>query len=187
LIFIGVGANLRSPQYGPPRTTCGAALDALAREGLTIVRRSHWYRSAPWPASMQPWYVNGVVQVDTELPPGALLDLLLTTETRFGRRRGLRNAARILDLDLLAFNDLVTDPAARPAVPHPRMHERAFVLLPLAEIAADWRHPGSGKAIADLIAALPPDQVAHPMPDGPGKYGTEWKPSVGPRGGASLP
>jgi len=178
LIFIGVGANLPSPEYGPPRTTCGAALRRLAESGLVIALRSRWYRSAPLPVSTQPWYVNGVVRVETALTPAALLDLLLATEMRFGRRRGKPNAARTLDLDLLAFDNLVTGPAARPVIPHPRMHERAFVLLPLAEIAPGWRHPVSGKTVADLIAALPPDQVAQQMADGPGAYGTDWIPSA---------
>ena len=85
--------------------------------------------------------MNGVAVVETSLPPGDLLALLHEIERRFGRERREVNAARILDLDLIAYGDLVrTD--APPLLPHPRLHERAFVLLPLADVAPDWRHPG---------------------------------------------
>lgn len=177
LIFIGIGANLPSPRHGPPRSTCEAALTAMTEAGLEIVRRSRWYRSAPVPVSRQPWYVNGVAQVASASTPAGLLELLLGIEAQFGRRRREPNAPRILDLDLLAFGDLVTGLADGVLVPHPRMHERAFVLLPLMELAPGWRHPVSGLGVGDLIAALPPDQVAEPMdgastpPAGAGRRG----------------
>ncbi len=167
MIFIGIGANLPSPRHGPPRATCEAALTAMTAAGLGIVRRSRWYRSAPVPVSRQPWYVNGVAQVVSALTPAELLELLLGIEAQFGRRRREPNAPRILDLDLLAFGDLETAPAEGIVVPHPRMHERAFVLLPLMELAPAWRHPVSGLSVGELIAALPPDQVAEPMDETP--------------------
>jgi len=167
LIFIGLGANLPSPRHGPPRRTCEAALTAMTEAGLEIVGRSRWYRSAPVPVSRQPWYVNGVAQVASAPTPAGLMELLLGIEAQFGRRRREPNAPRILDLDLLAFGDLVTGPADGVVVPHPRMHERAFVLLPLRELAPGWRHPVSGLGIGDLIGALPPGQVAEPMDGAP--------------------
>ena len=167
LIFIGLGANLPSPRHGPPRSTCEAALTAMTEAGLEIVRRSRWYRSAPMPVSRQPWYVNGVAQVASVSTPARLLELLLGIEGQFGRRCREPNAPRILDLDLLAFGDLVTGLADGVVVPHPRMHERAFVLLPLRELAPGWRHPVSGLGVGDLIAALPPDQVAEPIDGAP--------------------
>ena len=167
LIFIGIGANLPSPRHGPPRSTCEAALTAMTEAGLEIVGRSRWYRSAPVPVSRQPWYVNGVAQVASASTPAGLLELLLGIEAQFGRRRGEPNAPRILDLDLLAFGDLVTGLADGVLVPHPRMHERGFVLLPLRELAPGWRHPVSGLGVGDLIAALPPGQVAEPMDGAP--------------------
>jgi len=106
------------------------------------------------------------------------MGLLLETETTFGRERGrgVRNAARILDLDLIAYHDKVQDEAAStPALPHPRLEERAFVLLPVAEIAPDWTHPATGMPVGDLIAALPPDHEAHPLEDADGRFGTEWR------------
>jgi len=162
-ILIAVGANLPSPVHGSPRATCEAALAELARRGLRIVRRSRWFESAPVPVSDQPWYVNGVVAVATDLPPAELLALLHEVEHQFGRKRREVNAARVLDLDLVAYGDLVrTDPP--PVLPHPRMAERAFVVLPLADVAPDWRHPVTGKSIADLCAALPADQSIRPLP-----------------------
>jgi 2-amino-4-hydroxy-6-hydroxymethyldihydropteridine diphosphokinase len=163
-ILIAVGANLPSPEFGPPRTTCEAALQELSWRGLRILRRSRWFETAPVPASDQPWYVNGVTAVETDRSPEALLALLHDVERRFGRERRELNAARILDLDIVAYGDLVrTDPP--PILPHPRMHERAFVLLPLADVAPDWRHPADGRSLSDLLRALPPEQQIRPLPE----------------------
>ncbi len=176
MILIGVGANLPSPLYGPPRATCGAALTAMADAGLSIRRRSRWYRSAPVPASPQPWFVNGVVEVETALTPPRALAALLAIEARFGRRRQVHNEPRIVDLDLLDYDAVVSPPGDDIELPHPRMHERAFVLLPLAELIRHWRHPLTGAGIAELIKALPADQVTEPMADAAGAFGTEWTP-----------
>lgn len=174
MILIGIGANLPSP-LGPPRATCGAALAAMNGAGLRVTRRSRWYRSAPVPMSSQPWYVNGVAEVETALSPAGLLEFMLDTEAGFGRTRAGPNAPRTLDLDLLAVDDMVTGAGEGLRLPHPRMHQRAFVLLPLAELAADWVHPVSGRGVAELVAALPADQIARPMDDAAGAYGTEWQ------------
>jgi 2-amino-4-hydroxy-6-hydroxymethyldihydropteridine diphosphokinase len=163
-ILIAVGANLPSPEFGLPRGTCEAALKELSQRRLHIVRRSRWFETAPIPASDQPWYVNGVAAVATDLSPEDLLTLLHDVERRFGRQRRELNAARILDLDIAAYGDLVrNDPP--PILPHPRMHERAFVLLPLADVAPDWRHPADGRPLSELIRALPPGQLIRPLAD----------------------
>ncbi|HJN23743.1 MAG TPA: 2-amino-4-hydroxy-6-hydroxymethyldihydropteridine diphosphokinase [Rhodospirillales bacterium] len=174
MILIGVGANLPSPRHGPPRATCGAALAAMADAGLIVRRRSRWYRSAPVPASHQPWFVNGVAEIETALTPPRALAALLTIEGRLGRRRQVRNEPRIVDLDLLDYDAMVSTPGNGVELPHPRLHERAFVLLPLAELARHWRHPLTGTGIAELIKALPADQAAEPMVDAAGAFGTEW-------------
>ena len=159
VILIALGANLPHPVHGPPRSTCEAALATLEAAGVIVAGRSPWYESAPVPASDQPWFVNGVARVETGLEPAGLLALLHEIERRFGRVRGERNRARILDLDLLAYGDRVTAPDAVPALPHPRLAERAFVVLPLADLAPDWRHPISGLSAAELAGRLPKGQV----------------------------
>jgi 2-amino-4-hydroxy-6-hydroxymethyldihydropteridine diphosphokinase len=111
-----------------------------------VAARSSFYRSAPVGYAAQPDFVNAVAVLDTALAPGVLLEGLQGIERRHGRERSFRDAPRTLDLDLLLYGD---EQIARPGltVPHPRMHERAFVLRPLAEIAPDARVPGRGRAV----------------------------------------
>jgi len=161
MILVGLGGNLPT-SHGGPQATLEAALVALEASGVRVLQRSRFYRTAPVPPSGQPWFVNAVAAVATALGPAALLNLLLDIERRFGRVRGEPNAARTLDLDLLAYDDLVTG-GDGPVLPHPRLAERAFVLLPLAEVAPEWRHPLTGRSAADLIAALPSGQTAEPL------------------------
>jgi 2-amino-4-hydroxy-6-hydroxymethyldihydropteridine diphosphokinase len=160
VILIGLGANLPHPEHGSPRYTCEAALAALTASGLEVLRRSHWYESEPMPPADQPRFVNGVAEVSTDLAPAELLERLHRIETAFGRVRRHRNEARVLDLDLLAYRDYVSAPGESPVLPHPRLAERAFVVLPLAELAPAWRHPVSGLRAADLAAHLPAGSTA---------------------------
>ena len=160
MIILGIGANLPAPGHAGPRETCEAALRALDATGVRVLARSVWYRTAPVPVSDQPWYVNAVVAVDVGgRSADELMAVLHGVERAFGRVRSVRNAARTLDLDLLDFDGAVSAPGDTVELPHPRLHERAFVLLPLAEVAPDWRHPISGIGVAALIAALPDDQA----------------------------
>ncbi len=179
MILIGLGANLSSQQFGPPRATLGAALERLQTHGIEISRRSPWYRSAPVPVSDQPWYVNGVASVTTRLSADDLLETLLLIEAGMGRVRSEPNAPRILDLDLLAYNQLSIDKTTvggvHVAVPHPRMTDRSFVMLPLADIAPTWRHPTLPMSLTEFIQALPSDQSTEPMADASGIFGTEWR------------
>lgn len=163
MILLGLGGNLPHMKFQTPRDTLDAALSELAALGARPTRRSRWYRTAPVPNVGQLWYTNAVAALETDLEPAVLLALLLEIEARFGRKRGARNASRTIDLDLLAYHDHIRagDAAsAEPQVPHPRLHERAFVLLPLADIAPSWRHPGLGRSVTELIAALPRERVA---------------------------
>ncbi len=167
MILIAIGSNLPRP-HGSPRANAEAALRALEQEGIRIVRRSRWFRTPPWPeteTARQPWYVNGVVAVETKLAPEELLAVLHRIEAAMGRRRAADalNAARSLDLDLIDYNGGVRDNA--PVLPHPRMESRAFVLRPLADVAPDWVHPVSGRSVTELLAALPGDAVAEPIID----------------------
>lgn len=167
MIFVGIGGNLPSPSHGSLLATCTAALRFLDARGVIVIRRSRWYTSAPVPPSDQPDYINGVLQVDTTASPEALLRVLHDVERGFGRCRGKRNAVRTLDLDLLAYGSVTKDSSAALEVPHPRMHERAFVLRPLADLAPFWRHPRLGLTTMQMLAAIPPGQIAEPIEDEP--------------------
>jgi 2-amino-4-hydroxy-6-hydroxymethyldihydropteridine diphosphokinase len=164
VIFVGIGSNLAAPGYSSPQNTAEAALAAFPGISAALCARSSWYASEPVPASDQPWFINAVVEIGTELPAPELLARLLALEIRFGRERSVRDAARTLDLDLLDYDgfrcstpDLV--------LPHPRLHERRFVLLPLQEIAPQWRHPRRGLTAAELLARLPPGQAIRRLAD----------------------
>jgi 2-amino-4-hydroxy-6-hydroxymethyldihydropteridine diphosphokinase len=163
-IFIGAGANLAHPDYGCPRATLEAALRDLGRREVQIHRISPWYRSAPVPASDQPWYVNTVAEVRTDLTADGLLAALHAVEQAFGRVRTVANAARAIDLDLLDFRgEIAVGEPGRANLPHPRMAGRAFVLMPLADLAPRWRYPVTGERIDALLRALPPGQSTQRM------------------------
>jgi len=145
--YIGLGANL-----GDPPAQLRAALEQLARTpGVRLQQVSRFYRSAPLGPAAQPDYCNAVCAVDTELDADALLDVLQGIEDAAGRVRGERWGARLLDLDLLWMDGIVSD-TARLRLPHPQLHLRAFVLVPLAELAPQLQLPGLA-SVAQLAAA----------------------------------
>ncbi len=164
MILVGIGSNLAHPPAATPRETAEAALAALPEIGIRVIARSGWYLSAPVPVSSQPWFVNAVAMVASGLAPAALLDRLLALEAEFGRTRGVANAARTLDLDLLDHDSRLCEAPAL-TLPHPRLHLRRFVLEPLREIAPDWRHPHLGLTAAELLDRLPPGQEITRLPD----------------------
>jgi 2-amino-4-hydroxy-6-hydroxymethyldihydropteridine diphosphokinase len=149
MVYIGLGSNLADP-----RAQVEDGLRALVRLADTrLVRRSRLYRSAPWGRADQPEFVNAVAQIDTALAPHILLDELLAIERRAGRERdATRWGPRVLDLDILIYGDLVLDTPGLH-VPHPHLHERVFVLMPMCEIAPELHIPGKGRADA-LLAQL---------------------------------
>ena len=138
--FVGIGSNLDDPVAHVTRAL--ADLDRIP--GSRVLKRSSLYRSAPVGFAAQPDFINAVAQLETTLSAEQLLDAMQEIESRHGRQRSFANAPRPLDLDLLLFGDEALS-TARLAVPHPRMHERAFVLLPLLEIAPGARVPGIEK------------------------------------------
>jgi 2-amino-4-hydroxy-6-hydroxymethyldihydropteridine diphosphokinase len=151
--YIGMGGNLAS-KAGAPEATLAAA--ALRLESLGhVARRSSLYNTEPVGFAAQPRFVNAVVALETELVPRELLASLLVTELEFGRDRvaEVMNGPRTLDLDILLYGDLeISEPNLR--IPHPRLAERAFVLVPLCEIAAEAVVPGIGKSVTQLLASL---------------------------------
>jgi len=163
LILIGIGGNLASPRFSAPIDTLAAALVSLQTQGISVAARSAWYRTEPVPRSAQPWFVNAVASLSTDLAAPDLLAVLQAIERQYGRVRGERNAARVLDLDLLDHRGQVTETASL-VLPHPRLHQRRFVLVPLAEIAPCWRHPLSGLTAEQLLSRLDENQTIERLP-----------------------
>jgi 2-amino-4-hydroxy-6-hydroxymethyldihydropteridine diphosphokinase len=156
VILIALGANLPGPA-GPPAATLRAALVRLEERGVKILSVSSFYETPAWPDSRQPAYVNAVAAVETTLQPVELLTVLHGVETDYGRLRSAPNASRTLDIDLLDYDGTVL--AGAVMLPHPRIAQRSFVLVPLAEVAPDWRHPVTGEGVAELLAQLPDREV----------------------------
>jgi len=167
MILIAIGANLPAPNAGPPIETCrlaAVALDALP--GLRLNGLSRWYLTAPVPPSGQPHYVNAVAALRAEPggakpDPGGLLAALQAKEAEAGRVRGESNTARTLDLDIIAMGPggQLVRTAPDPILPHPRAHERAFVLVPLLDVAPNWIHPVLRRRARELLAAVPQQGV----------------------------
>jgi 2-amino-4-hydroxy-6-hydroxymethyldihydropteridine diphosphokinase len=156
MILVALGANLPSPVHGGPVANLTAALAEMNSQGIEILSTSRWYETAPVPVSEQPWYINAVASVATDLAPPALLERLHMIEATFGRVRSVANAPRVLDLDLLSYGNLRSDDW--PILPHPRLQDRAFVLLPLREVAPGWHHPVTGETIETMLARIEPEQ-----------------------------
>lgn len=142
---IGLGSNL-----GDSLLILEAAIETLVQtSAIKLLAKSNWYRTKPI-GPPQPDYLNGCVIVQVEMIPELLLEILLKIENKFGRVRNERWGARTLDLDILLYGNQIID-TPKLQVPHPRMCDRAFVLVPLAEIAPDWVEPVSGFAIKELV------------------------------------
>ncbi len=166
MIFIGLGSNLSGEVFDSPRDVLNAAIEEMPECGINITKISPFYETEPVPKSDQPWFVNAVVAVDTILSPPELLNVLHEIEANLGRERRIRWEARIIDLDIIAYDKQIYPSAAqwqeKPKdisakdiiIPHPRMHERLFVLEPLRDICPDWHHPILEKTIAELIKAI---------------------------------
>lgn len=152
MILIALGANLPSP-VGLPPITLTHALGSLAQRGIRVRKVSRYYRTPAWPDPNDPFFVNAVAAIVTPLAPAALMEVLHDVEVEFGRSRTVTNAPRTLDLDLLDYEGRVD--AGPPILPHPRLADRAFVLVPLADVAPAWHHPQTGKCLSHLLDAIP--------------------------------
>jgi 2-amino-4-hydroxy-6-hydroxymethyldihydropteridine diphosphokinase len=156
--FIALGANL-----GDPVATVKAAILALrGLPGTEFIAASSLYRTAPVGLKHQPDFINAVVELIAVSPAPTFLESLFEIEARFGRQRSVKNAPRTLDLDLLLYGDDVSDDPVL-TLPHPRLHERAFVLAPLAEIAPQLIIPGRG-SVADLLLRCADQQIEKILP-----------------------
>ena len=150
--YIALGSNLRDRA-----AHLAAARTALTRR-MVLCRISRIYETPPWGYADQPAFLNQVVEAETDLSPEALLAYLKSLEAALGRRPTFRYGPRVIDLDILFYEDLVLE-TPRLTIPHPRLHERAFVLVPLAEIAPRLRHPLLGLAVSELAAGIEGDGV----------------------------
>ncbi|MGE5505373.1 MAG: 2-amino-4-hydroxy-6-hydroxymethyldihydropteridine diphosphokinase [Actinomycetota bacterium] len=159
-VLLGLGTNL-----GDRRANLRTALGALGRLG-TVEAASRVYETAPLYVTDQPAFLNMAVRLSTSLPPAALLAGLKDMEAELGRVASVRYGPRLIDLDILVYEDVVMD-TPDLVLPHPRLVERRFALAPLADVAPAAIHPGNGRTIAALLAALPADdgvRVAYDQP-----------------------
>jgi 2-amino-4-hydroxy-6-hydroxymethyldihydropteridine diphosphokinase len=172
-ILIALGSNMRHVRHGPPRAVVQAAITELEGCGLHITSVSRAYLTAPV-GPPQPAYINACLAAETSLSPEQVLLLLHAVERRFGRQRRRRWGARVLDLDLIAWGDLIQpsrytwfsgkarEQSHSLVLPHPRAHLRPFVLIPLAQVAAGWRHPVLGRSAAQLAHQTGGRRQVHP-------------------------
>ncbi len=150
--YLGIGGNLVPDGYDTLLSALEAAIDQI-NQIAPVIQRSGWYKTAPVPISDQPDFLNAVLAVETGLSATELLDQLHHIEAGFGRVRSVRNAARVLDIDILFFGNQIIN-SKTLEIPHPRLHTRAFVLCPLCEIVPDFTHPVFGTTIAGLYDAF---------------------------------
>mmetsp|Transcript_28501 Transcript_28501/g.53460 ORF Transcript_28501/g.53460 Transcript_28501/m.53460 type:complete len:207 (-) Transcript_28501:4868-5488(-) len=182
ILLVAVGSNMHSPQRSPAETIL-AAVDYLRQSGALIRTQSRLFRTPAFPPGAGPDFINGALMLEADWTAAEAIGHLHRIEAALGRVRMTRWAARAIDLDLLAMGDLIcpdaatvtawmdlpleqqqTDAPDQLILPHPRLHERGFVLVPLADIAPDWVHPILGRSVRQMVKALPADELAQIVP-----------------------
>jgi 2-amino-4-hydroxy-6-hydroxymethyldihydropteridine diphosphokinase len=151
-VYIALGSNI-----GDRLQNLQAAIDAMPPQ-VIVQSASKIYETAPWGVLDQPDFLNQVLEVETDLSPEALLAFIKNIEAKLGRQQTIRYGPRRIDLDILFYEERVMDVQGLQ-IPHPRLHDRAFVLVPLADLAPDLRHPQTGKTIRELLAQLDTSDV----------------------------
>src|SRR5262245_35036539 len=155
MILIGVGSNVPGP-WGTPEGTVARVPLELGRGPVAVMRVSDPVRTTPFGLTDQPPFINAAVAIETDLPPSALLLRLHALERRAGRHREIRWGPRTLDLDLLDYRGLILGEPPGLVLPHPGIAERPFVLVPMIQIAPEWRHPVTGLTAAEMLAKVAP-------------------------------
>ncbi|MBL4603327.1 MAG: 2-amino-4-hydroxy-6-hydroxymethyldihydropteridine diphosphokinase [Emcibacteraceae bacterium] len=163
MILIGLGSNLTTGEFSSSKAILDAAIAALNDHGINVLKCSRFYETEPVPKSDQPWFVNAVISVKTDFNAHELLKKMHNIEHNLGRVRRNRWEARIIDLDLLCFSNIILPSpdewgevaskmtSTEVIIPHARMHERDFVLIPLADISTEWMHPILNKNVTTML------------------------------------
>ena len=159
--FIALGANLKKFKHLSLQENIQTSLKHFPDYGINLIKISNWYTSEPYPKLSQPWYVNSVVKITTNETSENLISILHKIENLFGRKRNKQNESRTLDLDIIDYNGIIKN--NNPILPHPRMHIRKFVLLPLRDIEPEWLHPNFKTKINDLILQCTDNQKIYKL------------------------
>ncbi len=157
MIFIAFGSNLSSELFGDPIQNCINAIEIL-KTRFNVEEISKFYRTEPIPKSSQSWFINGVVSIKTDYKPSEVLDNLLQIEKSFKRIRGVKNDPRVIDLDLISYNEIILN-TKDLVLPHPRMHQRKFVLKPICDINSEWIHPVLKEKAGNLLKTLAKQKI----------------------------
>jgi 2-amino-4-hydroxy-6-hydroxymethyldihydropteridine diphosphokinase len=152
MILVAIGSNLSSEAFGSPLNNCKKAIELLEKK-FKLLRVSNFYETEPIPKSDQPMYINGVISLRTKNLPNEILDILMSVEIEFQRVRKFKNESRVIDLDLLCYNNLVLN-TKNLILPHPRMHLRRFVIQPICDIDENWKHPILKISAKNLLKTL---------------------------------
>ena len=158
MILIAVGSNLRSEVFGSPLNNCRKAVELLKKE-FQLHGVSNFYETEPIPKSDQPMYVNGVVSLRTKYLPDRVFEFLMSIEKFFQRVRTFKNESRVIDLDLLSYNDVISN-NKNLILPHPRMHLRRFVIQPICDINPNWKHPVLKMSAQNILKTLEKQKIS---------------------------